>query len=519
MSSYGLQTAPIDILTPNKKKIAVMRKKSDIQELKEMMKRREQNSSRRKTAVSNSLGRWETGYNGSNHSHQSTRRKTREVATPNKKQATRNHSADGPSPTSLHSKKDLLSFRTRSTSPGALRRNVSGNRDRSTSPHGLRNRVMSKRPSNANSREKIRSTGSGGLGNMLNSMRTKKPIGVTRSVASAPSHLLPEGEDQSLVRPTRRASRFAKGSGVVTRKARRTKSSDLTAVSDGIEKAATKKKKRRAKSVDAAEKAASASQRQSRKEMRGKKKAPKKKRPDSIISMSESISSTTGDLDSDQEEKEEKSGRRGTRQEHRSRRPVQTGTKSKPGKRSKSAGPLERNQEVGSGKSDSRPMRANSMMLNRDMTRRSKSNSLGNLVKYADDEIHSTSYFASNHVLINRERMKRGLRALTRNIAMDTLARENAQAMAKSAGCSQLKTTYVGNVLRGESIRAVHRATMLNKEGHERANLLNPYFQDFGVGTSKGDDGMLYVCQLFSERLELQCTDVAGDEDSDSDSD
>lgn len=152
--------------------------------------------------------------------------------------------------------------------------------------------------------------------------------------------------------------------------------------------------------------------------------------------------------------------------------------------------------------------RAHSMMLHREMTRRGKSNSLMDLVQYKEEEIHSTSYFASNHVLVNRERMKRGLRPLTRNIAMDELARKSAQAMAESNGLNPLRTTYVGNVLRGESIRSIHRSTMQQKQGRERANLLNPYFQEFGVGTCKGSDGMLYMCQLFSERLELALTDT-----------
>lgn len=154
------------------------------------------------------------------------------------------------------------------------------------------------------------------------------------------------------------------------------------------------------------------------------------------------------------------------------------------------------------------PRRAESMMLHREAGRRGKSESLADLVQYTEEEIHSTSYFASNHVLINRERMKRGLRPLSRNIAMDDLARKSAEVMAKSNGLNPLPTTYVGNVLRGETIRSIHRSTMLQKQGRERLNLLNPYFQDFGVGTCKGEDGMLYMCQLFSERLELALTDT-----------
>eukprot|EP00535_Pseudo-nitzschia_heimii_P000191 CAMPEP_0197184870 /NCGR_PEP_ID=MMETSP1423-20130617/10750_1 /TAXON_ID=476441 /ORGANISM="Pseudo-nitzschia heimii, Strain UNC1101" /LENGTH=551 /DNA_ID=CAMNT_0042635801 /DNA_START=327 /DNA_END=1982 /DNA_ORIENTATION=- len=174
------------------------------------------------------------------------------------------------------------------------------------------------------------------------------------------------------------------------------------------------------------------------------------------------------------------------------------------------------NARDGSDDDDSRraPRRAESMMLSREMGRRGKSNSLADLIQYREEEIHSTSYFASNHVLINRERMKRGLRPLTRNVPMDQLARKVAETMAESSGLEALPTTYVGNVLRGENIRAIHRSTMLQKQGRERANILNPYFQDFGVGTCKGKDGMLYMCQLFSERLEIRLTDTVNDEDS-----
>ena len=173
-------------------------------------------------------------------------------------------------------------------------------------------------------------------------------------------------------------------------------------------------------------------------------------------------------------------------------------------RRNKSMDHKDHKEEV----TDVKTRRPESMMLNREVGRRGKQNSLKDLVQYKEEEIHSTSYFASNHVLINRERMKRGLRPLSRNTAMDVLARKSAEAMAESNGLNPLKTTYVGNVLRGETIRSIHRSTMLQKQGRERLNLLNPFFQDFGVGTCKGEDGMLYMCQLFSERLELALTDT-----------
>ena len=154
-------------------------------------------------------------------------------------------------------------------------------------------------------------------------------------------------------------------------------------------------------------------------------------------------------------------------------------------------------------------MRANSMMLQREKVRRlGKSKSLMDLVEYKDEDIHSTSYFASNHVLINRERMKRGLRPLVRNSKMDELAREHSKKMAECSGCTPIQTTFVGNVMRGESIRSIHKITMANKQGRERYNLLNPYFQEFGIGTAQGKDGQLYLCQLFSERIELTLMDT-----------
>ena len=161
------------------------------------------------------------------------------------------------------------------------------------------------------------------------------------------------------------------------------------------------------------------------------------------------------------------------------------------------------------------PPRAQSMMLHREQTRRGgKSESLANVTReYTEEELPSTSYFASNHVLVNRERMKRGLRPLSRNRTMDELAREHAANMATTSGHTPIQATFVGNMLRGASIRAIHRSTMMQRDGRERHNILNPYFQEFGVGTKKGEDGMLYMCQLFSESISLSCTDAGVDDD------
>jgi uncharacterized protein YkwD len=418
------------------------------------------------------------------------------------------------------------SARTNSASPGAVRRRVSEKvgtnknesdssaRTNSASPGAVRRRVSEKVGTNKDESDasprlpkrrssKIKRPSSRKLEKLLGNVEGKKSRGGGggASVASAPSELQPD-HSRSAARPIRRGSRAPKSSNTLAarrpsntlapRRPIRSKSSDLTPVTE-----TTKKLKRRAKSADADDNFA-------QEDGLKKKKGRTKRRPSKKKSGASEASTTETSTEIDSEQDQERSVRR------EKRRATPAGTK-KPLERAHSAGPIKRNEEVRDRPESILPSRAASMMLNRDTTRRGKSESLSNLVQYSQEEIHSTSYFASNHVLVNRERMKRGLRPLTRNIAMDTLARDNAQAMADSAGCSPLKTTYVGNVLRGESIRAVHRATMLNREGRERANLLNPYFQDFGVGTAKGEDGMLYVCQLFSERLELSCTNAVDD--------
>lgn len=313
------------------------------------------------------------------------------------------------------------------------------------------------------------------------------------SVVSAPSKLPANRAKRRSSKGPKSAKGLANG-----QKPLRSKSSDLEACAEGQSKA--KKSKRRSKSADNDVGFGQDIHADEEKSEKSKKKGRTKRRS-SHKRASAIVQPSSNEAENDTAEGNPQS------KQPQDRRTSMAGTK----KRAHSAGPLKRKTNDEEEKPPL-PARAASMMLNRDNTRRGKSNSLHDLVQYSAEEIHSTSYFASNHVLVNRERMKRGLRPLTRNIAMDTLARESAEAMADSAGTAPLRTTYVGNVLRGESIRAVHRAVMLNKQGRERANMLNPYFHDFGVGTAKGNDGMLYVCQLFSERLELSCTDLATDE-------
>jgi uncharacterized protein YkwD len=122
--------------------------------------------------------------------------------------------------------------------------------------------------------------------------------------------------------------------------------------------------------------------------------------------------------------------------------------------------------------------------------------------------VPSTDYYSSNHVLVNRERVRRNVEPLQRCRYLDDLASFHAQEMAErlevfhSGGLdecqSRLKSRWVGeNVQCGTDIRSMHHISM-NMRGHSnRTNLLSRYLNQFGMGTAKGADGLLYMAQLF----------------------
>lgn len=123
----------------------------------------------------------------------------------------------------------------------------------------------------------------------------------------------------------------------------------------------------------------------------------------------------------------------------------------------------------------------------------------------------SPGYYSSNHVLVNRERVFKGLKPLQRCNRLDELAREHACKMAtyqqvmpsvRTAQELQIKLhcSRVGeNTLRGASIREIHAEMMkCAQQPACRANVLAPRFTRFGMGTALGQDGKLYLVQLFS---------------------
>lgn len=122
-------------------------------------------------------------------------------------------------------------------------------------------------------------------------------------------------------------------------------------------------------------------------------------------------------------------------------------------------------------------------------------------------------YFVSNHVMINDERIKRTIAPLKRIALMDELAREQAKAMAEEGSLfhsdpKELYEILVGqepgrrigqNVAKGESVTTIHKNMMTTESLADMNNLLDRRFIGMGIGTAKGADGTLYLCQIFRD--------------------
>ena len=119
-------------------------------------------------------------------------------------------------------------------------------------------------------------------------------------------------------------------------------------------------------------------------------------------------------------------------------------------------------------------------------------------------DLPQTWYYSSNHILINRERVMRGIPPLTRSVELDELARQLAQwgAQGKELTDIHFPEYFSANLLCGYSIRGIHKAAMKDKCCFlQRRNMLNPLFHRFGIATCKRrTDGLLYLCQIFESR-------------------
>jgi uncharacterized protein YkwD len=117
--------------------------------------------------------------------------------------------------------------------------------------------------------------------------------------------------------------------------------------------------------------------------------------------------------------------------------------------------------------------------------------------------------FCSQHVLINFEREQLSLAPMKRCRRLDQMARKHAEQMARIqalvpstktldeptrqfGGCAQAGE----NVCRAWSVWDTHCSSMLFDQHYAR-NILSKNFTEFGVGTAKANDGMIYIAQHF----------------------
>jgi uncharacterized protein YkwD len=116
--------------------------------------------------------------------------------------------------------------------------------------------------------------------------------------------------------------------------------------------------------------------------------------------------------------------------------------------------------------------------------------------------------FIDTYTMVNRERKKQALSELRRSTYLDSLATSHAIVMAElltlghsvdslSALQEQLHSDDVGeNIQRGKDERDMHKLAM-EAGTSSRYNILRPTYRQYGMGTAVGEDGMVYMVQLF----------------------
>lgn len=114
--------------------------------------------------------------------------------------------------------------------------------------------------------------------------------------------------------------------------------------------------------------------------------------------------------------------------------------------------------------------------------------------------------YLSNHILVNRVRIERGLPKLKRSRYLDSLAQDYATQAARvehfhSDTIDELQTLLgsqrVGqNLCRGRTMMEMHHAAMTT-QGPPRNNLLSKNFVEFGMATARTVHGKLYMVQFF----------------------
>jgi Cysteine-rich secretory protein family len=119
----------------------------------------------------------------------------------------------------------------------------------------------------------------------------------------------------------------------------------------------------------------------------------------------------------------------------------------------------------------------------------------------------SSWYYSSNHIMVNNERRRNNVHPLTRKSSLDETARWHAENMAAAnylhhAVPDELQRQVgrpcriIGvNVYRGESVRAIHNKMM--ESPSDVRNMLDLRYVQFGMGTARGPEGDLFLCQVF----------------------
>lgn len=115
--------------------------------------------------------------------------------------------------------------------------------------------------------------------------------------------------------------------------------------------------------------------------------------------------------------------------------------------------------------------------------------------------------------LVNSERTKAGLPILTENSELNKVARIKSQDFVSNNYFSHTSPTYgtpfdmlrtfgikysaaAENIASGQRTASEVMNTWMNSPGH-RANILNPNYNQIGVGVAKDNNGNLYWTQMF----------------------
>lgn len=123
--------------------------------------------------------------------------------------------------------------------------------------------------------------------------------------------------------------------------------------------------------------------------------------------------------------------------------------------------------------------------------------------------------YASNHVMINRERVKNYISVLKRNSFLDEIARNHARYMSQQRKvfleleetnnsslreCFDPTSLLLINANRGANVRMIQKGFM--KSDVSKNKILNARVDMMGVGSSIDSRGRAYVCQIFAGAIE-----------------